>query len=300
MELNIKDLLFLIPFIYRGSSCFFCPCLKTNAKLFAKYVWFWKLGRRKWVCRSEEHAVVLAAFWKFHLDFRNLKSFMIMFILNGLWFSWNWQFLPLPLHPEAHQAVISQESICVHKPFFSILYILVFIDFCDLEKMLIESTEGLEVTTVRENIWTKSLYHLQDCNCWLSSSCCWLIFVVLLNNKNKAQRDFNRDFNQITKTRYIYWGICLTCDGWWEDRRLGTVSVPFTAHSSFPLWSGWSGQKEGNMIISWFVTLQAPLLMKHIKYGSTITILGCRNQVALEWIWLQLIKHSEKAWWALT
>lgn len=82
----------------------------------------------------------------------------------------------------------SSHQLGIHlcsQTFFSILCILVFVDFCDLEKMLIESTEGLEVTTVRENIWTKSLYHLQDCNGWLSSSCCWLIFVVLLNNKKR-------------------------------------------------------------------------------------------------------------------
>jgi hypothetical protein len=63
-------------------------------------------GRRKWVCRSEDHYCP-CFLESSQLDFENLKCSMILFILNSLWFCLNLQSLSLSLHSEGHQLVIS-------------------------------------------------------------------------------------------------------------------------------------------------------------------------------------------------
>lgn len=104
---------------------------------------FWKgEGRRKWWCRSEEHCYrwsLLAE--NSHLDFRNLKGFVIMVFLNGLW-CLNWQFSSLPLHPGAHQPIITSQ-LGIHSCLQTfLLCVLIFIDFFDLGKNLIEALKA--------------------------------------------------------------------------------------------------------------------------------------------------------------
>lgn len=78
------------------------------------------------------------------LDFRNLKWFVIMVFLNGLWRCLNWQSSSLSLHPGAHQPVITSHlgiHLCL-QTFLSALCVLIFIDFFDLEEMLTKALKA--------------------------------------------------------------------------------------------------------------------------------------------------------------
>lgn len=108
MELTIKGLLFFFLFIFKGSSYFFYRCFVINAKVLL-IMWFWRGGWGE----ENECAVLRTALWSLplaensQLNWRNRKRFMIVFLLNGLWSCLNWQSVSLPLHPVAHQPVIS-------------------------------------------------------------------------------------------------------------------------------------------------------------------------------------------------
>ena len=104
----------------------------------------WKLGRRKWACRPEEHCYNPCCFLKIPVRLQNSKG-----LYDNVYFEWCLILLELTVFipalpywssPGSYQLGI---HLCSQTFFFSVLCILVFIDFCNLERCF---SEGLEVT----------------------------------------------------------------------------------------------------------------------------------------------------------
>lgn len=159
MELSIKGLLFFFLFIFKASSYVFSPCLIINVKLLLTICGFGRgQGKENGYSDLRNTAMVLAAFWEVLAKLEKLKV-----LYDHVSFEWSvvlFEFTVLTLTPPPCSSLASYQLgiLLCSQTFLSVLCILKFIDFCDLEKMLTKSTEGWEDITVCEEMWPKSLY----------------------------------------------------------------------------------------------------------------------------------------------
>lgn len=158
MELSIKGLLFFFLFIFKASSYVFSPCLIINVKLLLTICGFGGgQGKENGYSDLRNTAMVLAAFWEVLAKLEKSKV-----LYDHVSFEWSvvlFEFTVLTLTPPPCSSLASYQLgiLLCSQTFLSVLCILKFIDFCDLEKMLTKSTEGWEDITVWEEMWPKSL-----------------------------------------------------------------------------------------------------------------------------------------------